>query len=1210
MRSVLIKYKSYFISLAFFIAYAISYSIIFYQNNQETTQRLTTKLNEIETKLDRIAELKLKEIVRYGTHKSWLEQNTDGRYAIHIYKNDSLLYWNTNQLPVSRFADIHFPSEGINHLQNGWYLTKTKSANGYIVAASFLIKTEYPYQNEHLINGFSKELKIPIAAHMVIDKESPLRIVDSKKNYLFSIEPFEEQIPQDSQSFILLFLLIAAIGFLVIALFSSFKQSKLKYAWIFPLILVLLRIISLGFSKSFFTNDVAIFSESLFYMNPLFPNFYEYLINVFVITFLTSCLVYYIKQIKGNTFFTVSGLFILLIGSFAFWFFILFVTDSLVINSTIHLLTDQFFKLNLLSYLALFSIGILFFNYYSILAYSVDAFERIGYKRSHLGRFLFLIGVLFVISSLVFTKYHLVGIFIPLIVSLWLVFTLRKKPVFITTEINGLFLLMVAAIFIAVNLTWSNEVKMKQDREILAQQLASEKQVETEKEYVEIARKISSEPFLNRISKSTDGMDLRDFEYSMERKIFTGYWEKYDMNFNLFDSNGRSVITKDNLQFKDLSLLIRDHCERSKIDSNIFYVTDYTSQLSYVILQPFFNADSNKFYLSATLKSKKIPEGIGFPRLLISSKASVLESLEKFSIAKYHNRKLVSKYGEFGYPSSPFLLPEKAKKGYITFGGYTHYVFKQTKNDAIIISCKIYTFLDVLTSFSYVFTFFGLVLLPFYLSRNGKFFFKNTISLALKIQLLLVGIVFFSLFAFGWGSGIFVRNQYNKFTNNIINEKLVSLETELRNKIGEMNYLDVDENGNYVSYLLTKLSKVFVTDINLYDPNGHILATSRPKVFNIGLIGEQMNTQAFNQLKIQNKSEYIHQENIGELNYISAYLPFFNSDGKLLAFVNLQHFGQQQEVENQIQQFLVAIINVFMLLLAISIILAIIMSNWVTKPLRLLQTNLSLIRFGKKNQMIDYDKNDEIGVLVKEYNNKLKELEQTADQLAKSERESAWRDMAKQVAHEIKNPLTPMKLSIQQMMRVFEKENPEAKVKIERLANSLIEQIDGLTKIANEFSSFAKMPSPVLEKIELIEICKNVIAVFSQEEFLIKFSSNQKRVIVSADKDQLIRAINNLLKNSIQSFVPHRKGEINVLVEVTLNTCSIQIKDNGSGISLHEQNKIFTPYFTTKSTGTGIGLSITKQIIENHNGTIRFESTEDAGTVFTIELPLTNDSIA
>jgi nitrogen fixation/metabolism regulation signal transduction histidine kinase len=333
-------------------------------------------------------------------------------------------------------------------------------------------------------------------------------------------------------------------------------------------------------------------------------------------------------------------------------------------------------------------------------------------------------------------------------------------------------------------------------------------------------------------------------------------------------------------------------------------------------------------------------------------------------------------------------------------------------------------------------------------------------------------------------------------------------------------------------------------------------------------------------------------------------LPFFNSDGKLLAFVNLQHFGQQQELESQIQQFLVAIINVFMLLLAISVILAIVMSNWVTKPLRFLQTNLSLIQFGKKNQIINYDKNDEIGILIREYNTKLVELEQTADQLAKSERESAWRDMAKQVAHEIKNPLTPMKLSIQQMMRVFEKENPAAKEKVDRLANSLIEQIDGLTRIANEFSNFAKMPSPVLENVELIQTIKNVISIFEQEGVSILFDANVPVLEMNADKDQIIRAINNLLQNSIQAFDSNENGVIKIKLEVQETICKITISDNGKGIPEDRQNKVFVPYFTTKSTGTGIGLSITKQIIENHNGKIYFESKENSGTSFYIELPL------
>ena len=1204
MKKFFFKYRLYVFSFAFILAYAISYSIIFYQDYDAIVSRFNSRIVEYEQKLDRTATLKLKETVRTGTFSSWKKQDDDNEFSVHIYKNDSLLFWNTNQIPIGRFADIHFPNEGINHLQNGWYLTKVKTGNGYTVAVSMLVKSEYPYQNEHLVNGFSAKLGIPIAAQLIVDKDSPYRIFDSKKEYLFSVIPSEKQIPQDSQAFILLFLLVMAIALSIVALYQSFKKSSLKYAWIFPLVLLLFRIISLNYSKSFFDNDVAIFSDRFFYINRFFPNFFEYLVNVFLITFILNCLIRYIKEITFSNAVLKALLFVFLSGTFILWYFILYVSSSLVSNSEIYLFTDKFFSLNILSYLALFSIGLLFFTYYSLLVHIIDAFERVNFKRGNLARILFLSSTVFVIFFVVESSYHIVGIVIPMVLCMWIVFTIRKKPVFISNEMNGLFLLTIAAIFIAFNLTWTNESKMNLEREKLAEELASEKQPETEKEYQKISEKIKTDSYLNRISHSKDGIDLSDFEYSMERKLFTGYWERYEMNFNLFDSNGRSIITKDNLQFKDLKLLIRDHCVPSKVDSNIYYVSDYTGQLSYVVLQPFYTNDSTKCFLSATLKSKKIPEGIGFPRLLISSNASVLRSLEKYSIAKYHNKKLVSKYGEFGYPSSPFSLPNNQKKGYVNYGGFNHYIFKQTKQDAIIISTRAFTFLEILTSFSYVFTFFGILVLPFYFFRSGKVLFRNTISLALKIQLLLVGIVFFSLFAFGWGSGMFVRNQYNAFTTKIISEKLVSLEIELRNKIGEMKYLDVYENGNYINFLLTKLSKVFVTDINLYDPDGHLLATSRPKVFNIGLIGEQMNAKAFNQLKIQNKSEYSHQENIGELKYVSAYLPFFNSDGKLLAFVNLQHFGQQQELESQIQQFLVAIINVFMLLLAISVILAIVMSNWVTKPLRFLQTNLSLIQFGKKNQIINYDKNDEIGILIREYNTKLVELEQTAEQLAKSERESAWRDMAKQVAHEIKNPLTPMKLSIQQMMRVFEKENPAAKEKVDRLANSLIEQIDGLTRIANEFSNFAKMPSPVLENVELIQTIKNVISIFEQEGVSILFDAKVPVLEMNADKDQFIRAINNLLQNSIQAFDSNENGVIKIKLEVQETICKITISDNGKGIPEDRQNKVFVPYFTTKSTGTGIGLSITKQIIENHNGKIYFESKENLGTSFYIELPL------
>ena len=232
MKKFFFKYRLYVFSFAFILAYAISYSIIFYQDYDAIVSRFNSRIVEYEQKLDRTATLKLKETVRTGTFSSWKKQDDENEFSIHIYKNDSLLFWNTNQIPIGRFADIHFPNEGINHLQNGWYLTKVKTGSGYTVAVSMLVKSEYPYQNEHLVNGFSAKLGIPIAAQLIVDKDSPYRIFDAKKEYLFSVIHSEKQIPQDSQAFILLFLLVMAIALLINALYQICLDFPLSFALI------------------------------------------------------------------------------------------------------------------------------------------------------------------------------------------------------------------------------------------------------------------------------------------------------------------------------------------------------------------------------------------------------------------------------------------------------------------------------------------------------------------------------------------------------------------------------------------------------------------------------------------------------------------------------------------------------------------------------------------------------------------------------------------------------------------------------------------------------------------------------------------------------------------------------------------------------------------------------------------------------------------
>jgi nitrogen fixation/metabolism regulation signal transduction histidine kinase len=407
-------------------------------------------------------------------------------------------------------------------------------------------------------------------------------------------------------------------------------------------------------------------------------------------------------------------------------------------------------------------------------------------------------------------------------------------------------------------------------------------------------------------------------------------------------------------------------------------------------------------------------------------------------------------------------------------------------------------------------------------------------------------------------------------------------------------------------YQLRNWSQIFITDLNVYSVDGHLIASSRPKIYNIGLLGEQMDPDAMIALRQEKRSEFIHEEFIGNLSYLSAYVPIINKNGQVLGFLNLQHFDQQNVFEAQVQRFFMAIVNVFMLLLVLSIIGAIVVSNWITSPLRLVRRSFANVAFGKRNQPIVYNSTDEIGELVAEYNNKIKEIEAAAQQLAQTERESAWREMAKQVAHEIKNPLTPMKLSIQQLQRVFDPNDPHAKDKLLKVSKSIIEQIDALTHIANAFSSFAKLPQPHMEHIDLVVLLRSIDALYgANHEIDWECDLNQlDSCVVNGDRDMLLRVLNNVITNGIQAVPFDRKASIRLALITTKENAVVEIVDNGSGIPEDQLHRIFEPYFTTKSTGTGLGLAMVRQIVDSHGGNISIKATSEQGTTILIVIPL------
>ena len=1171
------------------------------ENYQEKFRKKTAKLDAfLAYKKKHFSEEKISILNRKD-----LEENS---FFLHIYRNDSLLFWNTNQLPISRFSDIHFPSEGIVHLQNGWYYSKILRVKNCQLVASFLIKKDYPYENSTIKNTYNSELNLPFRAGIILEKDNAYPIYSSDKKFLFAWYIFPNQVISSFDSDLLF---CSFLLFLCCAFFTLYKfQKRLNKTWFLILLstVILARIASVKWHWFVFVHGITAFDSSLYSSNYWSPNFGEYIISCITAIWYIFAIINYIKRncVKNIPSWTSYSLLFLAV---TFSFFLGEAYRGLIENSSIPLKIENLFELNFYSFLTFVSMGVLFLSYFRFFRQILLLLKAQEQKKSVVFFAWLGISIGCVILDMTFGNQQILLLLLLSLISLLIfhfTFYWRGKIHFG----YGMLLLFLFSFFVALNLEVFHVKKENAERELLAKRLASDQDIASENEYLHLNKKIAEDDFMRRILVEEKTMGISEFKENMERRFFNGFWERYDTEFYLYDNAKNSRINYANFQttnLENLEVIINRHSLPSKLDGRMFYIKDYTSQYSYIIRQEIKNsADKIIGTLYCALKSKKIPEKIGFPRLLISGEANVIEPLEKYSIAKYYEGKLVSHNGKFSYPSEDFGLTNNTpiKEGYYNNGGYNHYLLRKNYLDLIVLSIENHSTLHWFTSCSYLFSFFGVFLIiPLFVQRRNEIFYFKQFSLALRIQIILIGIVFIALLVFGLGSGSFVTNQYKEYTNEMIKEKIRSLERDLKQKFGGVTNLSIEQNGDALEYVLQKLATVFVTDINIYDQSGFLVASSRPKLFNIGLLSEQINPKALFELNQFRKSEYIHEETIGNLQFQSAYLPLFNNEGNLLAFINLQHFGQQQGVEFQIKQFLEAIMNVSILLLALSVIFALFVSTWVTAPLRSLQESLSNIQLGKYNKPISYSAKDEIGALVDDYNNKLEELAHTTQKLAQSERESAWREMAKQVAHEIKNPLTPMKLSLQQLQRVYDPTNPISKEQLNKISASLIEQIDALAKIANEFSNFAKLPKANEQELDLVAFLESVIIVFRQEEKVtIHFESALTEAIIHGDKDLLLRVFNNLITNAIQAIPSDRNGEIYLFLTANDQRFIIAIQDNGSGISKEAQDAIFVPYFTTKTTGTGLGLAMTKQIIEQHRGKIWFETREGEGTTFYVEL--------
>jgi signal transduction histidine kinase len=400
-----------------------------------------------------------------------------------------------------------------------------------------------------------------------------------------------------------------------------------------------------------------------------------------------------------------------------------------------------------------------------------------------------------------------------------------------------------------------------------------------------------------------------------------------------------------------------------------------------------------------------------------------------------------------------------------------------------------------------------------------------------------------------------------------------------------------------------ELADIHSMEINFFDLKGNLLISSKA-IFKLDKDKPKINPSTLKIIQSSLDKRYIEFSKVDEQSFRSSYSYLKDTKFKPMGILNLPYEENTEFYDNEVQNFLIRFGQVYVFMFLISIVLSYFLSSYITKSLKIISDKIQQTQLDQRNEKIVIeDGSKEINLLVRSYNNMVDKLEESAAILAQSEREQAWREMAKQVAHEIKNPLTPMRLTVQSFQRKFDVNDPNMSKKLDDYTETILQQIDTMSAVAIAFSNFATMPAQQNETLNVVYIVKMALEIFNEN--YIRFSALEEEIIAKLDRTQLIRVITNLVKNAIQAIPEEQE---NKMVFVTVfrqdKEVKIAVKDNGKGISEENQDRVFEPKFTTKSSGMGLGLAIIKNIIENYHGRITFETEPNVGTEFLVSFPI------
>lgn len=1158
-------------------------------------------------------------------------------FGLYLYKiNDKgspiLSYWNSNVYTIS--------PEDLQQ-KDGYYFTTRQNGEQEISKQSIdlgekkmllvgviPIRWNYFIDNEYLHKDFDGFPKLSEQYDISTDA-SALPIINSQKETLFRISQKEGHIYAGYDYFTILLRVLFAV--LLIMFLNRVANDIVKVHGL-PIAMglllgtvLLMRFITYHFDFPFDFSRLSLFDPSVYASNFLHPSLGHLLINVALLFWMVGFWKFNSLKYKPSSFY--------LKYKFAKYInicllvMLVFVTSnlisSLVLDSKISFDVTHFFSLTIfsvVSFITLAFVGITFYHLSHVLLRPILVTKTPLALQVLVAMVVGLVYISFSISP---------ATDLNILILIWLtgylvIINKRKHDILFSIQKSSLFLfwIMLFALSITFLISWQNQALDLAQRKKIAERVVLQNDANGENVLGIAISNINEKSIENSFQRLLNDKTNKKIKDSIISENFSGYLNRFETSIYTFNQFYQPLFNEDTTyNYASLTSIIFVRSKQTEVP-NLYTWESSPDQLSYIYSLTIGPQENPIGYMFIVAKPKRYKSEALYPVLFSQAEdESNWGGQSDYAQAIYLNNQLLSKSNDYDFPlkiKPTKLLPYDFAE--TTEANFLELWYNASKGKVVVIAKADNRLIEVATLFAYLFFTFLVVIAAFHFS---DFILKAKITRASVKSLFGVNmqsqihatVIFISVFSFvviGAATISFFINRFNETSQQRLSSSIEAISNEISNKLEQVEsqkLLDDSILINDVGFTnnferdITEVSETHNVDINFYSLSGNLIASTQPNIYSKQLLNTRINPKALYHLQYDERSHYVQKENIGELSYLSMYMPILDDAGEVYAYINIPYLNSQLELNQEISSFIATIINLNAFIFLIAGAISFLITQRVVASFSIITNKMKEVNIGKKNEAIVWDREDEIGELVTEYNKMVKKLEQSAEALAQSEREGAWREMAKQVAHEIKNPLTPMKLSIQYLQRAIDNDAPNAKELSQKVAETLITQIDQLAKIAGDFSQFANIDNAELEKVNITKKIEGIVQLYQQTESAVIKYDKHPPVFVMGDKVQLSRLFTNLIKNAIES-VEEGTCHIDITQTITDSHVTITIKDDGKGIPIEMAEHIFQPNFTTKTSGTGLGLAISKGIVEKLKGYIGFQTELGKGTTFIIRLPI------